>query len=245
MKNRTDSIMAKKATILLVDDDPRLLRFVGANLRVVGYKVLVAGDAETAMELLASESPDLVILDILLPGMDGFQFCKRVREFSSVPIIMLTAKAEEEDKVKGLKLGADDYLTKPFGVSELLARVEAVLRRSESPAETVNASSFNCNELAIDFLRHVVTKRGEEVHLTPTEYRLLSLLAKNADKVVLHEDIHTHVWGAEYRSELEYLRAYVRHLRRKIEDDPSQPRYIISKPGVGYTLVRPCSNGAE
>lgn len=229
--------MVKKTLTLLVDDDPRLIRFVRANLESVGHKVIVAEEAQSALRLLDRETPNLVILDIMLPGMDGFELCQRIREYSTVPIIMLTAKAEESDKVKGLRLGADDYLTKPFGVQELLARVEAVLRRAEYPEETSVSPTFTYRDVSIDFLRYRVTKRGKEVRLTPTEYRLLFQLAKNAGRVMFHEELLSNVWGAEYRDEVEYLRAYIRHLRRKIEDDPSRPTYILSKPGIGYLFA--------
>lgn len=231
--------MGKKTSILLVDDDPRLIRFVRANLESVGYEVIVAGDAGTALQLLDRNIPDLAILDVMLPGMDGFELCQRIRQISVIPIIMLTAKAEETDKVKGLRLGADDYLTKPFGVEELLARVEAVLRRARYPDESTASPAFSYGDFYIDFLKHRVTVRGQEVSLTPTEYRLLFQLAKNAGRVMFHEELLGKVWGAEYQNEVEYLRAYVRHLRQKIEADPSRPEYILSKPGIGYMFTGP------
>ena len=230
--------MEKRASILLVDDDQRLIRFVRANLESIGHKVYVAEDSETALQFLDGETPDLVILDIMLPGMDGFELCQRIREFSTVPIVMLTAKAEEADKVRGLELGADDYITKPFGVQELLARVEAMLRRTSYPQDTITSPTFSCGDFTIDFLRHLVTIRGKEVRLTPTEYRLLAKLAGNAGRVIFHDKLLTDVWGAEYRDELDYLRAYIRHLRRKIEHNPHQPRYILSIPGVGYMFAK-------
>jgi DNA-binding response OmpR family regulator len=231
--------MGKKTTILLVDDDPRLIRFVRANLESVGYRVVVAAEAGSALELLDREMPGLAILDVMLPGMDGFDLCQRVRQNLQIPIIMLTAKAEEADKVKGLRVGADDYLTKPFGVEELLARVEAVLRRANYPDEAPVNASFTCRDFCIDFLRHRVTIGVEEVLLTPTEYRLLVELARNAGRVMFHEELLSRVWGAEYGNEVEYLRAYVRHLRRKIEADPRQPEYILSRPGIGYMFASP------
>ena len=234
--------MGKQTCILVVDDDPRLLRFVKANLDALSYKVVTAEDPKTALEALAWEAPDLVVLDIMLPGMDGYELCQRIRGFSSVPILMLTAKADERDKVKGLQLGADDYMTKPFGVPELLARIEALLRRAQMSAGTQHSFSYSTGELSIDMLRRRVTVRGQEVALTPTEYRLLSELAVNAGRVMLHEELLVKVWGSEYRSELEYLRSYIRHLRRKIEKDPSQPEYILSKHGAGYMLVEPAES---
>ena len=231
--------MGKKTSILIVDDDPRLIRFVRANLESVGYEVLVAVESGAALQLLDKDMPDLAILDVMLPGMDGFELCQRIRQASTIPIIMLTAKAEETDKVKGFRLGADDYLTKPFGVEELLARVEAVLRRTKYPEERVAPPTFSYIDFSIDFLRHRVTVRGEEVSLTPTEYRLLFQLAKNAGRVMFHEELLSKVWGTDYQNELEYLRAYVRHLRQKTEANPRQPEYILSKPGIGYMFASP------
>jgi two-component system KDP operon response regulator KdpE len=232
--------MSKPVEVLLVDDDPRLIRFVRANLETFKYKVVVAENAEAALRLLYEQTVNLIILDIMLPHMDGFEFCRRVRQFSYVPIIMLTAKAEDSDKIRGLKLGADDYLTKPFGVQELLARVEAVLRRSNhADGASADSPTFNCGDLSIDFIRYKMTKKGEEIPLTPTEYRLLFTLVKNVNKVMFHEQLLSCVWGQEYRDEVEYLRAYVRHLRRKIEDDPGQPKYVISRPGIGYMFACP------
>ncbi|MEE8420154.1 MAG: response regulator transcription factor [Dehalococcoidales bacterium] len=231
--------MKSKNTILLVDDDPQLIKLVRVNLESVGSRVLVAMDAPSALEAVSLEAPDLIILDIMLPGIDGYELCRRIREFSATPIIMLTAKVEDVDKVKGLKLGADDYLTKPFNVQELLARIEAVLRRSGSPEETRAPHSFIGNEITVDFVQHRVTVRDQEVSLTATEYKLLFQLVSNAGRVMLHRDLLTKVWGSEYQEELEYLRAYIRHLRQKLEDDPHHPRHIVSKPGIGYMFAFP------
>ncbi len=226
--------MAEKTLILLVDDDPQLIRLVRANLDSVGYKVTVALDAHSALKLFDLEIPDLIVLDIMLPDMDGYELCRRIREFSSVPIIMLTAKVEDVDKVKGLKVGADDYLTKPFNMDELLARIEAVLRRTKFPEEVKTPPVFSCGDVSVDFARRRVMVRGKEVALTLIEYKLLSQLVTNAGKVMLHRELLTRVWGPEYQDEVDYLRAYVRHLRQKIEEDPHQPKYIISKLGIGY-----------
>ena len=231
--------MAKQTCILVVDDDPHLLRFVRANLEALNYRVAAAEDASTALELLALESPDLILLDIMLPGMDGYQLCRHIRTFSMVPVLMLTAKVEEQDKVRGLQLGADDYLTKPFGVPELIARVEALLRRARLSEAPHPALTFHNGDLTIDLLRRRVVVRDQEVHLTPTEYRLLSELAVNAGRVMSHTELLTRVWGPEYRDEMEYLRAYVRHLRRKLESDVAHPEYIVSIRGTGYMLVEP------
>ncbi len=225
--------------ILVVDDQPRLVRLVSEVLKAVGYQVISAPDGERALEMLALEQPDLVLLDILLSSdMDGYEVCRRIREFSSLPVIMLTAKAQEADLLRGFEAGADDYVTKPFGAKELLARVRAVLRRAQRPEEAIT-SALACGELEIDFARHAVKVRGQRVDLTRTEYALLRQLALNANKVMLHQDLLTAVWGPEYRDDLEYLRAYVRHLRRKVELDPANPRYIVTMPGVGYMLACP------
>ena len=231
--------MGKKLSILVVDDDPQLVRLVRANLTAGGYRVLTAMNAHSALELVNMEMPDMIILDIMLPEMDGYELCRRIREFSDMPIIMLTAKVEDTDKVRGLKLGADDYLTKPFSVQELLARIEAVLRRSRSP-EDVNAPRvFTCDDISVDFVQRRVTVRGQEVALTLTEYKLFLELVSNAGRVMLHRELLTRVWGAEYQDELEYLRAYIRHLRQKLEADPHQPKYILAKPGIGYLFFCP------
>jgi two-component system KDP operon response regulator KdpE len=189
--------------------------------------------------MAALEQPDLVLLDIRLPrGPDGYEVCRRIREFSDMAVIMLTAKAQEGDILEGFDAGADDYLTKPFSAKELVARVKAVLRRTQRAEERV-ATSFRCGELEIDFARRTVEVRGEEVALTRTEYALLRQLALNANRVMLHQDLLTEVWGPEYRDDVDYLRAYVRYLRRKLEATPSNPQYILTTPGVGYMLACP------
>ncbi len=231
--------MSKKTSILLVDDDPQLIRLVRANLEPVGYRVLVAMDARSALELADMEMPDMIILDIMLPEIDGYELCQRIREFSTTPIIMLTANLEDTDKVRGLKLGADDYLTKPFSVQELLARVEAVLRRTKFSEEAKTPPTFTCGDISVDFVQRRVIVRGKEIPMTLTEYKLLSQLVSNAGRVMLHGELLTRVWGAEYQDELEYLRAYIHHLRQKIEEDSHQPQYILSKPGIGYIFVCP------
>jgi two-component system KDP operon response regulator KdpE len=225
--------------ILVVDDEPRLVRLVSEVLRAVGYQVVAAASGESALETLALEQPDLVLLDVLLgPGFDGYGICRRIREFSDVAVIMLTAKATERDMLSGFDAGADDYLTKPFSAKELVARVQAVLRRTQRPEETIT-SSFTCGELEISFSRHTVKFRGTQVTLTRTEYALLHQLAVNADRVMPHADLLMKVWGPEYRNDLDYLRAYIRYLRRKLEPDPAHPRYILTSPGVGYMLTCP------
>jgi two-component system KDP operon response regulator KdpE len=228
-----------EAKILVVDDEPRVVRLVSEVLKAVGCKVVAAASGEPALEMVALEQPDLVLLDVLLPhGMDGYAICSRIREFSSVPIIMLTAKALESDMLRGFEVGCDDYLTKPFSAKELIARVKAVLRRSQHPEETIHAT-LACGDLEIDFARRVVKVNGAHVSLTRTEYALLRELALNANRVMLHQDLLAAVWGPEYRDDIDYLRAYIRYLRRKLEQDTSNPRYILTSPGVGYMLACP------
>lgn len=225
----------KRPTILVVDDEPLLVRFMRANLESIGYKVLAAPDARTALALVERDNPDLVILDLMLPDMDGFAVCQALREYSDVPIIMLTARGEEVDRITGLNLGADDYLTKPLGAEELLARVKAMLRRTRF-GSVQQLSKFQTGDLTIDFDRRQVSVHGEEVRLSPTEFRLLQQLATHAGRVQVHAELLGTVWGPEYRDATEYLRVYIRYLRQKIEDNPSQPRYILTEPGVGYRL---------
>jgi two-component system KDP operon response regulator KdpE len=231
--------LGRRQKILVVDDEPRLVRLVSEVLKAVGYEVVAAASGESALGLLGLEQPDLVLLDVLLgAGPTGYDICRRIREFSDVAVIMLTAKATERDILSGFEAGADDYLTKPFSAKELVARVQAVLRRAQRPEETIT-SSFTCGELEINFARHAVKLRGTPVTLTRTEYALLHQLAVNADRVMSHTDLLVRVWGPEYRDDLDYLRAYVRYLRRKIEPDPANPRYILTSPGVGYMLACP------
>jgi DNA-binding response OmpR family regulator len=232
-------IMAKKATILTVDDEAHVLKLVKANLEPSGYKILTATDGEQAIEIIERETPDLVILDLMLPKMDGYEVCRRVREFSTVPIIMLTARSAQVDLVHGFEVGADDYLTKPFAVTELLMRVQAVLRRSKWPEEILTRQGFKTGPIEIDFAQHRVTTDGEEVKLTPTEYRLLAYLASNANRVITHRELLRAVWGPEYGEESEYLRVYMRYLRQKLEPDPSDPRYLLTQLGAGYMLYQP------
>jgi two-component system KDP operon response regulator KdpE len=208
----------------------------------MGYEVFAAHTGQEAIDQIALEQPDLVVLDILLgdDDLDGYQVAQRVREFSDVPILMLTAKARESDLLRGFEAGADDYLTKPFSSKELLARVKAVLKRTRpSAAETAEPTEVICGPLVIDFARREVTVAGEEVHLTRTEFNLLRELALHANHVLLHEQLLSAVWGAEYRDDVDYLRAYVRYLRQKLEPDPANPRLILTKPGVGYMLACP------
>jgi two-component system KDP operon response regulator KdpE len=231
--------------ILIVEDEPRVVRLVSEVLKAVGYEITAASNGLAAIEQTALEAPDLILLDILLPhGPDGYQVCQRIREFSNVPIIMLTAKAQESEVLRGFDVGADDYLTKPFSAKELVARVKAVLRRARN-GETESVTTFQCGSLTIDFARHTVTVEGETIQLTRTEYAVLRQLALHANCAVLHQDLLTSIWGPEYRDDIDYLRAYIHYLRRKIESDPSQPQYIVTLQGVGYMLSCPDPTATE
>lgn len=227
----------KHKKILVVDDEPRLLRLVKVNLLASGYEVDTATEGKTAIEMLESSNYDLLILDIMLPGpFNGFEVCKRIREFSDIPVIMLTGRAREQDRIRGFNAGADDYITKPFSVEELLLRVKAILRRTQQSEEFPRGPVYQCGDLVINFAQRRVFVRGREIRLTATEYQVLYHLGCNAGKVLTHEDLLIRVWGNEYRNELHYLRNYISSLRKKIEDDPGQPRYILSKHGIGYQL---------
>jgi two-component system KDP operon response regulator KdpE len=222
------------AKILVVDDEPHMVKLLEANLRAAGYEVVGAVDGRTALASAERELPDLIILDIMLPGIDGYEVCRRIREYSAVPILMLTARSSEIDLVRGFDVGADDYLEKPFSVNELLVRVRAVLKRSKFVQEIIQHPPLAVGDLTIDFAKRRVTVRGTEIKLSPTEYKLLTKLALNADRVILHQDLLRGVWGPEYRTETEYLRVYIHYLRQKMEDDPANPKHIITHPGVGY-----------
>ena len=231
---------AKKITIVTADDDPQLLRLVARNLEFDDYEVLTASDGQQALDLIEAYKPDAVLLDVMMPKMDGFTVCKRVREFSTVPIIIVTARGQDQDKVRGLDLGADDYLAKPFSIEELLARVRAVLRRaqfsSHEQSHTKQARIVN-GALTIDSLQHLVTMSGREVTLTPIEYRLLSYLAQNVGRVITQSLLLEHVWGSDYLGESHMLQVNMNRLRRKVEPDPTHPLYILTKVGIGYLLV--------
>jgi two-component system KDP operon response regulator KdpE len=229
-----------EARILVVDDEPKLVRLVREVLTAIGFEVMSTGSGENAVEMAALERPDLIVLDIVLSGkMDGYEVTRRVREFSDMPIIMLTAKVREADLLRGFDVGADDYLTKPFSSKELLARVRAVLKRTRRELATPVESEIVCGELKMDLARRHVTVAGKEVQLTPTEYNVLHELASHRNQVLLHEQLLTAVWGTEYRDDLDYLRAYIRYLRQKLEPDPANPKLIVTSPGVGYMLVCP------
>jgi len=231
---------AKKTTILTADDDPQLLRLIARNLELEDYQVLVASDGQQALEQIEQHVPELVLLDVMMPRMDGFTVCQRVREFSAVPIIIVTARGQDQDKVRGLDLGADDYLTKPFSIEELLARVRAVLRRAHfSASEQVHAMhpTTTIGELSIEYAQHLVKMGAREIELTPTEYRILAYLAQNAGHVMTQDLLLEQIWGTEYLGEGHMLQVNINRLRRKIEPDPMHPRYILTKVGIGYLLA--------
>jgi two-component system, OmpR family, KDP operon response regulator KdpE len=225
--------------ILLAEDEEALRDFITRNLRARGFEVLEADNGLEAMAQWEREQPHLLILDIMMPRMDGLEVCRRVREHSAVPIIVLTALDAESEKVAALDLGADDYLTKPFGVEELLARVRAVLRRAQWDSVPPASGVKRFGQLEIDLPGHVVRLRGEEVRLTPTEFALLEQLVVNADKLLTHRVLLQKVWGPEYGSEAEYLRVYINRLRQKLESDPARPQLLLTEPGVGYRFASP------
>jgi len=227
----------ERPRILIVDDEPRVINLVREVLSATGFDVLAAFSGESGIEMVALEQPDLVLLDIILPGaLDGYQVAKRLREFSDAPIIMLTAKAREVDLLRGFEVGADDYVTKPFSSKELLARIHAVLKRSRNEQKQPEGGEIICGDLRINLARRMIFVSGREIYLTPTEYNLLHELATHSNQVLFHEHLLTSVWGAEYRDDVDYLRSYIHYLRKKIEIDSSNPKIIISSPGVGYML---------
>jgi two-component system alkaline phosphatase synthesis response regulator PhoP len=232
-------MMQRRQNILVVDDDPRLLRLVRVNLERAGFTVSTAANGAAAYDELSANPPEAVVLDITMPGIDGFTLTHQIREISNVPIIILTALSEQSQKVKGLEIGADDYITKPFDPDELVARLRALLRRTGMGTQEQTDSVFEAGELKIDFVRRKVERSGEVVKLTPTEYKLLQVLAQQAGKVIPHTDLLSKVWGPEYRDDTDYLWVYIRYLRQKLEKDPSNPRYIVSVPGFGYRLETP------
>ncbi len=229
--------MTDSKTILVVDDEPRYISLVEINLTTDGYLVRTASDGQQAVDSVADDQPDLLLLDIMMPVMDGFTACERIREFSSVPIIILTAKGEERDRVRGLDAGADDYIVKPFSAQELLARVRAVLRRAEREAlEGFHQPIFQHHELEIDLAKALVTVKGKDIQLTATEYRLLQTLATNMGQVLSAEELLTMVWGPEYKDDKEILWVCLSRLRQKIEPDPKNPIHIVTRQGIGYLM---------
>lgn len=230
--------MPAATKLLIIDDDVTLVNALKLYLSKIGYTVLTAANGIEGLQTLYNERPDLVILDIMMPKMGGWDVCKRIRELSDVPIIMLTARDQEADRVMGLKMGADDYIAKPFSLKELEARLEAVLRRTRLPPPTRGRVLYSDDELTIDSERWEVRRRGELVYLTPTELRLLLVLAENAGRVLTHQQLLEQVWGPEYAEETDYTKLFIWRLRQKIEPDPSQPRYILTERGLGYRFAK-------
>ena len=226
--------------ILVVDDDPDVVEAISLSfgLQWPESNILPAQSGVEALRLFAAERPDVVLLDIGLPDMDGFEVTRRIRERADVPILMISARGEEIDKVRGLELGADDYVTKPFGYLELSARIRAVLRRMQSPAPAAGGGVFRSGPVQINYGTHEVSLYGKPVKLTPIEYKLLYQLTRNTDQVLLHDELLTRVWGPEYRGELDYLRIYVRRLREKLEDVPQTPTRILTERGAGYRYAQ-------
>jgi two-component system KDP operon response regulator KdpE len=222
--------------ILVVEDDAQIRRFLRAGLEASGYELSEVDTGARALAEAASRTPDLVILDLGLPDMDGVEIVQRLREWSAVPILVLSARAREHDKIAALDAGADDYLTKPFGMGELLARIRVALRHRNALADGAT-SVFECEHLRVDFSARRVTLRGAEVHLTPIEYRLLSVLTRHADKVVTHRQLLKEVWGPAYVERSHYLRVHMAALRHKLESDPARPRFLLTEAGVGYRLI--------
>jgi DNA-binding response OmpR family regulator len=229
---------SKKVTVLVVDDDIRMLRMMKRMLELEGFQVLVANGGEASLKSFEKETPDLVLLDIMMPDMDGYTTCKRIREFSQVPIIMVTARGDDKEKVEGLDIGADDYVTKPFSASELAARVRAVLRRAGTQDKQPGAI-FHYRDLVIDHTSHRVMVRNQELKLTSTEYRLLSYITHNAGRVVTPDQLLDKVWGEEYIGSPHLLQVNIARLRKKLGDDAKRPTYILTRPGIGYIMSKP------
>ena len=223
-------------TILLIDDDDTLLELLSTHVHAAGYHTLTASKGKDGIRIALEARPDLLVLDVMMPEMDGFQACERIREFSTVPIIMLTAKGEEDQQVRGLNLGADDYIVKPFSASELLARVHAVLRRAQRNVQEFSGGIFSHGDLQIDFARAEVKKGGQPISLSATEYRLLLQFARNASKTLTAEQLLQNVWGPEYSEEKEILWVSISRLRQKLEQDPKNPKLIVTRSGEGYMM---------
>jgi two-component system KDP operon response regulator KdpE len=227
--------MNKEPLILLIDDEPQILRALKTILTANHFRVSTATSGEQGIALAVTQLPDVIILDLTLPDMDGIEVCEQIREWSRIPIIVLSVRDREKDKVAVLDKGADDYLTKPFGIEELLARIRVSLRHSEQSLGN-KQSIINAGVVTIDLARHIITRNGEELRLTATEFKLLAFLAANADRVLTHQTILTHVWGFAEMDHVEYLRVYIGQLRKKLEASPDDPQIILTEPGIGYRL---------
>lgn len=229
--------MAKKTKILIADDEPKIRMFLRANLEARDYEVYLAQDGIETVEMAGRILPDVIVLDVNMPRMDGIEACRRIREWADMPIIILSVREDERDKVRALDEGADDYVTKPFGIEELLARIRVALRRSTGA--TTDVPVFTAGELEVDLSKRVVKRKGQIVKLTRTEYELLAYLVSNCGKVLTHRELLHNVWGPEYGEEIEYVRTFITQLRRKIENDPSNPQFIVTEPRIGYRFVKP------
>jgi len=232
----------KQFRVLAVDDEERILNFLSSKLKLSGYEVMTARNGNEALEISRSEEPDLIILDVLMPKMDGFETLKQLRTFSTIPVIFLTARGVDADRIKGLTLGADDYLSKPFNPDELVARIEAIRRRILPTGRRKVPEVFRLPDVEIDFEKHVINVHNEEVHLTRIEWLLLSELVRNNDRLVTYEELLTKAWGPEYRNDVQLLRTWISRLRNKIETDPNNPKIIRTLPKSGYIVDSPTSN---
>lgn len=228
--------MNERTKLLIIDDDQKLVEAMGLYLTRAGYQVFTAADGHEGLQKLDHHQPDLVILDIMMPNLSGWEVCERIREVSNVPVIMLTARGQEADRVKGLQMGADDYVTKPFSLRELEARIQAVLRRTTSSPSTEKAVIYSDENLTVNLAERKVMVRGKWVSLTPTEFRLLACLVENAGRVLTHNQLLERVWGWEYKDDLDYVRVYIWRLRRKVEKTPDEPEYILTEHGFGYSF---------
>lgn len=237
--------MPKRFRILVVDDEERILNFLRSKLRASGYEVLTATDGAEGLEQAQAQEPDLIVLDLIMPKMNGFDVLKQLRSFSAVPVIILTARGADVDKVKGLKLGADDYLAKPFNPDELVARIEAVRRRIEPARRDRPVESLSLGDVMIDFRRHNVAVRGEEKPLSRIEWLLLSELARNVGRIITYRELLTRVWGPEYRDDVQLLRTWISRLRYKLEREPNNPRFIRTMPKIGYIIDQPSVSDAS
>lgn len=232
-----DTFDQRDITVLIVDDEERLRDLVRLNLEIEHYRVIEASNGIEALDKLRETLPDLVILDVMMPEMDGFETLQAIREVSTVPVIMVTVRQDEHDRIRGLDLGADDYIAKPFKPRELLSRIRALLRRVHMPSPSRKTEIVVDPDLTIDFAKREVIVRGAKVTLRPTEYRLLYHLVSNAGRLLSHETLLSKVWGREYRDEAHYLRLYITYLRQKLEKDPTHPKYILTERGLGYRFV--------
>lgn len=226
--------MTEHKRILVVDDEPQITRVLRRSLQTHGYEVRTAADGEAALDVVTDWPPDLIVTDLSLPGMDGIELCRQVRKHSTVPIIVLSVKGEEQTKVKALDAGADDYVSKPFGMDELLARIRAALRRAPAPAKEAAETQIVSGDFSLDLTARTITLRNTELHLTPKEFELLAYLIQHVGKVLTHRTLLAAIWGGDYTEQTEYLRVFVGQLRKKIEADPAKPRYILTEPWVGY-----------